>query len=272
VTNRSPGPSAADLPDAVVVLDRAAVIRWANPAAERLIGRTLAECLGMSGLDLVHPGDVTLAAASMLSIHGKDTGTPIEVRLATAGGWVLTEVIGAPLPDGDVVLSLRDLTSRRRWEVAGDDTVRFRSLVHDAAGLTMLLTAEGVVQSVSGAISGQLGRDPELVCGQPLLDFVDPGDQDQVAAALECAAREGSSEPLVVEAGLLDQWGDVTPYELSVVSLLDDPTVGGLVVSGHDITRLRAAQARLEEQAASDPLTGLANRRIFDVALDREST
>ncbi|MGQ0434266.1 MAG: GGDEF domain-containing protein, partial [Microthrixaceae bacterium] len=39
---------------------------------------------------------------------------------------------------------------------------------------------------------------------------------------------------------------------------------------GHDITRLRAAQADLEQLASYDNLTGLFNRRVFDAVLERE--
>ena len=38
------------------------------------------------------------------------------------------------------------------------------------------------------------------------------------------------------------------PFELSIVNLVDDPTVRGLVVSGHDISQLRATQAVLDER------------------------
>ncbi len=56
------------------------------------------------------------------------------------------------------------------------------------------------------------------------------------------------------------------PFELSIVNLLDDPVVHGLVVSGHDITQLRDAQEALEDLAIHDVLTGLPNRALI---LDR---
>ena len=50
-------------------------------------------------------------------------------------------MIGAPLGD-NVVLSVRDLTERRRWEVAGDEVARFRSLLQNAASVTMLVSKQ----------------------------------------------------------------------------------------------------------------------------------
>ena len=261
------------LPDAIVVIDGAGVVARGNRAAERITGRPVSDFLGSSALDLVHPDDLPLAALSLSSVEGKEVGTPIELRVATEDGWRLVEVVGSPLDDGHIALSMRDLTDRRRWEVAGGEVARFRSLVHHATALTMLLDADGVVTSVSGAITRQLGHDPELVCDHPLIRIVHPDDRILVRGAIVAAASTGPGDaPTPVEARLAGRGSSHVPFELTIVSLLDDPTVRGLVVSGHDISRLRAAQEALAELAHFDALTGLPNRRAFDVALHDQWT
>ena len=50
------------------------------------------------------------------------------------------------------------------------------------------------------------------------------------------------------------------------MNLLEDPTVNGLVVSAHNITKLRSTRDALERLATRDPLTGLPNRKLI---LDR---
>ena len=261
------------LPDAVVVIDGSGTVTRGNRAAARIMGRPAEAFVGTSGLDLVHPDDLQLAALSLASVEGKEVGTPIELRLATEDGWRLVEVVGAPLENGHIALSMRDLTDRRRWEVAGGEVARFRALVQHGTTLTMLLDDDGVVISASGAISRQLGHDPELVCDQPLLRIVHPDDRILVRAAIISAAGTAPGAPATaVEARLSTAEGTHVPFELNIVSLLDDPTVGGLVVSGHDITRLHQAQAALAELAHFDALTGLPNRRAFDAALEDQWT
>lgn len=261
------------LPDAVVVIDGAATVVRGNRAAARIVGRPATEFVGSSALDLVHPDDLALAALSLSSVEGKEVGTPIELRITTDGGWRLVELVGAPMDDGHIALSMRDLTERRRWEVAGGEVARFRSLVHHATALTMLLDADGVVTSVSGAITRQLGHDPELVCDQPLIRIVHPDDRILVRGAIVAATSAVPGDPPTpVEARLVGRGSSYVPFELSIVSLLDDPTVRGLVVSGHDISRLRAAQEALAELAHFDALTGLPNRRAFDAALEDQWT
>lgn len=191
--------------EAVVVVDAQGTIVWANRRAEQIMGRAREDWVGSSGLALIHPDDLHLAALSLGTITDKEVGSPIEVRVATHDGWRLTEVIGAPLGDGRVVLSMRDLTQRRRWEVAGNDVARFRSLVQNSSALTMLVRSDGTVTSVSAAITRLLGHDPEDVGGTPLDQLVAGDDRAAVETALRRAVTGASSAsaPTVVEVSLL---------------------------------------------------------------------
>jgi PAS domain-containing protein len=85
------------------------------------------------------------------------------------------ELIGAPVPwleDGAVLICARDLTERRRFEVAHNQDARFRALIQNSATLTLLVSPEGIVESVSGALTRLLGHDSELVKGQLLARIV----------------------------------------------------------------------------------------------------
>lgn len=144
-----------ELPDAVIVLDASGRLQWGNRVAERLFDRRLQDSIGLSGLDLVHPDDLELVLRSLASVQSKEIGTLIEVRVKTGTGWRLVEVIGAPVPwlkDRAVLFSLRDLTERRRFELARNEEARFRSLLQNAAAVTLLLSPAGLIESVSGAL------------------------------------------------------------------------------------------------------------------------
>ena len=240
------------LPDAVIVLDPQGRLQWGNHAAERLFGRSLHESIGLPGLELVHPDDVELVLRSLASVQRKETGTLIEVRAKTGTGWRLLEVIGSPVDwfgDQAVLFSLRDLTERRRFEVARNEEARLRSLVQNAAAVTMLVSPTGLVDSVSGALSRVLGHDPELVEQRPLAEFVSEADRAELRGAFERARLGASaSSPVTVTVRLLRHASSETvPFELSLVNLLDDPTVGRFVVSACDITARVAAELELRK-------------------------
>ncbi len=240
----------AELPDAVIVLDPLARVKWGNRAAERLFARSLAESIGISGLDLVHPDDLELVLRSLASVQGKEVGTLIEVRVNTGTGWRLVEVIGTPVPwqgEAVVLFSLRDLTERRRFEVARNEEARLRSMVHNSAAVIILVSAAGVVQSASGALGRLLGHDPEFIEDRPLADLVDQADRPVVICALERASQGATvAEPVIVAVRLCRYASSRTvPFELTIVNLLEDPTVEGFLVSAHDITARAAAELEL---------------------------
>lgn len=240
------------LPDATVLMDGNGVVLWANPSAERQLGRDLQDWIDRSCLDLIHPCDLEQATIALTSVQGKDVGTPIEVRIRTSAGWKLAEVVGAPVSGtaGHIVITMRDLTERRRWEVAGDETGKLRALLHHAPTLFILVDPDGAVLATSGAITRALGLDQAELEGRPLVDLVVPEERERLRSAVERALRDRSSRtmPERVEVQLRDEGrGRTVPYELSIVDLTDDPTVGGLVVTGHDVSERRAAEEELRD-------------------------
>jgi diguanylate cyclase (GGDEF)-like protein/PAS domain S-box-containing protein len=239
-----------NLPDAVVLVDGSGTVVWGNRAAERLFELKLNDWIGQSGLQLVHPDDHEFVLRSLVTVQGKDVGTPIEIRIKAASGWRLIEMIGTPMEwrGGEVILlSMRDLTERRRFELASGREALFRSLVHNAGSIIMLVSPEGVIESVSAVITRLLGHDPEVLEGRPFVDIVAQGDRQEFANALSAAAEGATSaHPITARIGLRRHNGTAAvPFELSIVNLLDDPTVEGFVISAHDATAQVSAEQEL---------------------------
>ena len=234
------------LPDAVILVDSDIRLRWGNRAAERLFGMTLAGNVNRSCLDLVHPDDLALAAVSMESVQTKEVGTLLELRVQTATGVKLVEVLGAPFEDC-VLLTLRDLTERRRWEIAGNQVDRIRSVTQNAASLTILVKADGTVTAASGALTRLLGHDQEWLEGRPLTELAVLEDQSVLTRAFEVVKRTHGvhPSPVTVDVRLHRRTGRPAPFALTVTNLLDDPTVEGLIVTGHDISDRVAAENEL---------------------------
>jgi diguanylate cyclase (GGDEF)-like protein/PAS domain S-box-containing protein len=129
----------------------------------------------------------------------------------------------------------------------------------------MLVAPDGTVLSCSGALSRMLGHDPELLEGRPLVNLVTGDDRQAVMGAIVRAGQAGASaSPVTVTVGLSKK-GQAAPipFELSIVNLVDDPTVGGFVITGHDVTDRKRLEDELSYQAFHDSLTGLGNRALF---------
>lgn len=240
--------SADALPDAVIVIDGEARLLWANRRAEELFGRSLDDSVGVNAMEFVHPDDLGIAAVSISSVMGKEVGTPIELRVRAADGWRTVEVIGTPVDD-DVLLTLRDLTQRRRWEVAGDHMARFRGILQNAAPPTFLLDRRGVVCSSSAALTRLFGIDQEDLEDRPLASIIVDEDREVFETAFAKLADQSHGDDLRVDFDVRVEGtqGVVFPVSLTLANLLDDPTVEGVVVTMHDVGRRVRAEEGLRE-------------------------
>jgi diguanylate cyclase (GGDEF)-like protein/PAS domain S-box-containing protein len=228
-------------PDAAVLLDDDGRILWGNVAATELFGVSFDDGLGRDALDFVHPDDLQMALLSLESMQDKQLGTLLELRMRRADGtWRLMEMRGARHPDG-LLVSVRDLTERRRWEIAGGESARLRALLQNSTTLMMVLDADGTVASSSGSLSRLLARGQEWLEGRNMDALVDERDHDQLRATLE-VVRCGAV-PVTLDLRLVNADGRPVPFAVTLTNLLEDPTVGGIVATGHDVSdRVRAEQ------------------------------
>jgi diguanylate cyclase (GGDEF)-like protein/PAS domain S-box-containing protein len=270
------------LPDMVLVVDSEVRLQYVNAAAADVLGLDPVEWIGRSVIDLVHPDDVAVVVSSVTVMQGKRLGTPIEIRVRRGDGeWKWLELIGVDGSGVDGVSGLvcvaRDLTRRRMWEVSGDDVAKFQQVIQHAPSITLLLDRQGVVTSVNGAFTRLLGHDPTEVVGRTLIGFAAPDGAPALAAAIHTAIT--SREKTSCEAAMRLATGFGIGFETSahlpsrpirfeIVNLLDDPVVGGLVVTAHDVTDLHRARQELEHIARHDSLTGLATRAVLLEQLD----
>jgi diguanylate cyclase (GGDEF)-like protein/PAS domain S-box-containing protein len=272
----------ARLPDMVLVLDGDVRLQYVSAAAAHVLHLDPQEWVGRSAIELVHPDDVAVTVSSVTALHGKRLGTPIEVRVRSGDGrWKWLEIVGVDATDVEGVAGLicvaRDLTRRRMWEVSGDDLAKFQQVIQHAPSITLLLDRQGVVTSVNGAFTRLLGHDPTEVVGRTLVGFAAPDGAPSLAAAIHAAISTGekssceASMRLATTFALGVEAGDrvpARPIRFEIVNLLDDPIVGGLVVTAHDVSELHRARRELEHIVRHDALTGLATRAVLLEELD----
>jgi diguanylate cyclase (GGDEF)-like protein/PAS domain S-box-containing protein len=164
---------------------------------------------------------------------------------------------------------LGEVNERKAAEQAlRESEQRFQALVNHASDVFTVIGADAVIRYQSPAIERVLGYPAEETIGRSLLELVDPDDRDHAAGLFE-QAQLREAAPAVGELRMRPvAEGQPRRFEMTVTNLLDDPTVGGLVLNYRDITERALYQERLTKQAFSDALTGLPNRALFSNRLD----
>lgn len=151
-----------------------------------------------------------------------------------------------------------------------DPSADLKLLVENSRDVLCRLGPDFVVRYCSPSSLTVLGRSPEEMIGLRPSSIVLEEDRPIIAAEAERMLRGDDVDALVLRT--LKPDGVMAWVETSSRALRD-PATGALVeviLVMRDVSERQALQLRLEREATTDALTGLANRRAFDETLARE--
>jgi PAS domain S-box-containing protein len=141
----------------------------------------------------------------------------------------------------------------------------FRTLIHNISDIVALSDAEGIVRFINPSIETLLGYRPDDVLGHPIFEFIHPEDIPRAAVEYsEIIHRQGVSLPIVVR--IRDAAGAWVPMEFIANSQVEDPEIGGIIVTARDVRyreevkeAIRSANVDMHERAEART-TELAKR------------
>jgi diguanylate cyclase (GGDEF)-like protein/PAS domain S-box-containing protein len=144
---------------------------------------------------------------------------------------------------------------------------RFQALVQHSSEAVILVDADGKVEYVSESMTRVFGYSEAHLLGRRLTQILDSG----AGARLREGLAEVAERPygvLELELPLHHRDGHQCTVQFTVTNLLDNPSVGGLVLNTRDISERRQLEDQLVHQAFHDSLTSLANRALFKDRVD----
>ncbi len=197
------------------------------------------------------------------------------VLIGAAQGTVDDTISG--LIYGSVVLSLlvllrQEFVQRENGQLLADGVrrtseARYRTLETHTSDAILLVDASGIVAYASSGVARVFGVQSAAVLGHPVTRLAHAED---VARIQQLVADSAARRPVgPVEWRLWGGNGTWQEVETIAANLLDDPTVGKIVLTSRDVRERKALKQQLSQVAFHDLLTDLPNRALFRDRLDR---
>jgi diguanylate cyclase (GGDEF)-like protein/PAS domain S-box-containing protein len=158
---------------------------------------------------------------------------------------------------------------RERTLLAGEK--RFKSLVQHASDVVSIIDAQGNVRFATPSAARMFGYAASTLIGRAALDLVHPADAAEVTQQLQdLAAHPG--KVITGRWRIQHRDGRWIQTDNTATNLLADENIRGLVLATRDVTERVSLETKLTHQAYHDPLTGLANRVLFQHRLEQALT
>ena len=246
------------VPDLVITYCNSAWAAQYNLAPGEALGHPLDQFLSTDGRAGLEAQLALLGPHDLIRVDSVARAAP-----NAPGRWVEWVDQYIPGDDGDEILAVgRDVTGRHEAEVKlADSEARFHDLADKTADVVwhFVLRPYPHFDYMSPSVQVILGYSPEFFLDdfRRFLDILDDEGKALVNRALQ-------GDPMPERFDLKYRRAD------GVIRIGETQTTllrGGLQGVGRDVTELRRLQDNMAALALRDPLTGLANRRLFQELL-----
>ncbi len=237
-----------------------------NDAFENVLGYSTAEAIGRTSFDLNLWVDEDTRSNVLREIQTRGRVENMEIRLRRKSGEVFPALIfitPIALHDTDCLLTMMmDITERKRAEEQLRETRdTLQTIIYSSPLAILTMDAEDQVTMWNPAAEGMFGWSDKQTLGK--IDPTVPENKIREYEALRNATLSGMSFSNM-DTVRMKKDGDQFPVSLSVAPLRgqQNEVIGRLHIIT-DITERKKLQEELRQQATTDELTKVPNRRRF---------
>lgn len=231
------------------------IVRYVSPGIHALFGIHQDEIIGKNwrALNLTPESLKTGEEADQRMLS---EGTPQTYEITSIlpdGSRRIIEISYAPIFEGEKIVMMEgictDITERRQLECAVKESRRgFRELIKHSPDCMVILDRKGTQLFVSDIAEKTLGFKPEELTQIRVIDeMIHPDDQEKTKAAFIRILNGGEAG---VQYRHRHKNGDWVEMEAWGTNQLDNPDIGGVLISARDISDRKRVEMALQESEA----------------------
>ena len=269
------------MPDGTALLDDVGVIIQANGVLSKMTGYSREELIGQNVQMLIPPRYKSMQSKARREL-ARDPETPIiwsdrELAALRKGGDELSVDFTLSMLHFDhnrwAIAQIRDNSFEREAERARAEAERnFRLSFEDNMAPMVFADVENRITDANEAFCEMVGRTRFEIVGQTSDLFTYPEDLG-ISDEFHERLLHGELNQLRYVKRFIHTDGHLIIAEVSKSPARDEnDKVLYFIVSARDVTEERNLTAQLSHQALHDPLTGLANRALFEDRLAQMSS
>jgi diguanylate cyclase len=275
----------ANISDAVVVCDESGKVKYQSPNMERLFGWNQADMTGQNYLEIIHPDDLQGLRSNLSSVFsGKRHKTNLECRIRVKTGMSVTvDLTAVNLLDNPyiagVLINLHDISQRTEAENAlKQSEEKYRLLTENILDVISVINlSDNRTTYVSPSVYHLRGITVEEALNETIADRMTPESSALVHASIEKHKAEFVEHPdtdrhYITEVQEYRKSGETIWVEWSTRYRYNAQREIELLIVTRDITQRKLVEQERIYLSFYDHLTGLYNRRFFEVELKRLDT
>lgn len=139
---------------------------------------------------------------------------------------------------------------------------RLKAVLAYSFDILLVVGPTGTILNHTPASARILGMPDDDLTGEGAFAWIHPDDERRVAEAFRRLLEEQGGQRRI-EARLMHADGSWRHFEVLGTNQIDNPLIGGIVVTAYDVTDRKNLEQHLNWQALHDPLTRLANRDLL---------
>lgn len=254
-------------PDIIFFLNPEGKFTKINPAGEKLLTISKNELFSISIETLIVPEDLEETTRQFQEVLKGNTAL-LEISILTKNSEKINlNITAVPIMVHSEIIGVtgiaRNVTLQKKTErLLKESEQRYKSLFEHNIDAVITFDIEGNFQFINAATETLMGYQADELIGKPFLPFIVSEEREKTFLHFNKVIQ---GIPHQYETCMLNRAGNRIYLHITVIPIYINQKLTGIHCIGKDITESKKITAQINYMAYHDPLTGLANPRLFQI-------